>query len=241
MKDLANELKGRSCLVFLDLEGTQFSHELIELGAVIGILNEEGRIKKTLKPFRVYVKAIRPVGKVVKDLTGITDQFLAKNGISFADAMSQFRDYVGKYWDKCSFVTFGNHDLVIFNDSARMNPSFKAPYVRHIRNRYFDYSAWLFKYAQSEQGNPLSLEHYLELFEVQFSGKEHDAADDAYNLLRLYDTVLDRKDILEREYKKTLARAKKLPKPIKDAIDKLNAGESVTPEDWDNLIKESIR
>ena len=241
MKDLENILRGKKSLTFVDLEGAQYSHELIEIGAVVGVLGENGRIKHSTEPFKVYVKSIRPVGRVVKDLTGISDQFLSKKGLNYPDAMNAFREYVGKHWDRTLFVTYGNHDLVILNDTEQFHPSYKAPYVRQIRNRYWDFGAWLCGYVQSDQGNPYSLSHALELFGVSFKGQEHDAIDDAYNLMRLYEAVLERKDIMLEEYQKTLARNRKLPAPVKSVMDLLNNGQTVTPEEYKKIIEEVLK
>ena len=53
----------------------------------------------------------------------------------------------------------------------------------------------------------------------------------------LYQAVLDRKDILEREYLKTLSRLKKTPEPIRAIVQRLMKGETVGPDD----LKEEIR
>ena len=73
MKKFERLLKGHKSLVFLDFEGTQFSHEMIAIGAMHVSIDRNGYIKKHKKPFRIYVKAHNRVGKIVTDLTGITD------------------------------------------------------------------------------------------------------------------------------------------------------------------------
>ena len=40
MKQLLKALRGRQCLVFLDVEATQIHHEIIEIGAVKALLDE---------------------------------------------------------------------------------------------------------------------------------------------------------------------------------------------------------
>ena len=46
MKYLEKHLNKRKILCFLDLEGTQFSHEMIALGAVKVDIKKDGSIKK---------------------------------------------------------------------------------------------------------------------------------------------------------------------------------------------------
>ena len=82
MKKFERLLKGHKSLVFLDFEGTQFSHEMIAIGAVHVVIDRNGYIKRSKKPFKVYVKAHNRVGKIVTDLTGITDEMLKQKGVS---------------------------------------------------------------------------------------------------------------------------------------------------------------
>ena len=95
MKKFERLLKGHKSLVFLDFEGTQFSHEMIAIGAVHAVIDRHGYIKKSKKPFRIYVKAHNRVGKIVTDLTGITEDMLKQKGVTFFTAMSELRKYVG--------------------------------------------------------------------------------------------------------------------------------------------------
>ena len=46
MQALEKILKGRKSLCFIDLEGTQFSHEMIAIGAVKVDVRRDGSIKK---------------------------------------------------------------------------------------------------------------------------------------------------------------------------------------------------
>ena len=47
MKKFERLLKGHKSLVFLDFEGTQFSHEMIAIGAVHAVIDRHGYIKKS--------------------------------------------------------------------------------------------------------------------------------------------------------------------------------------------------
>ena len=57
MKILDRKLRKKRTLVFVDLEGTGYSHEMIEIGAYLTTLNEDGTIKKVHAPFKRYVLA----------------------------------------------------------------------------------------------------------------------------------------------------------------------------------------
>jgi DNA polymerase III epsilon subunit-like protein len=241
MKALEKIIKDRRALVFLDLEGTQLSHEMIEIGAYTATLNDDLTVKKVLAPFQMYVKAHHPIGGVVIKMTGITQKTLDEKGEPFPYVLAQFRKYVGKYWGKCMFVTFGNHDLRIVNQSV-LNNFDSDPEIAHIINKGdFDYSLFLQQYIQDANSNPLSLTNYLKVFEVPFEGRAHDALADAFNLLDLYKAFLAKPDIVAREYKKTLSHVHHMASPVNKVITELNAGKTISPEDWEKAIEDSLK
>ena len=88
-------LKKHHYAVFMDFEGTQFSHEMIAIGAVVCTLNKDGTIKHYKKPFKTYVKAKNKIGTYVMNLTGITQELLDKKGVLFSTAMKEFKKYCG--------------------------------------------------------------------------------------------------------------------------------------------------
>ena len=122
MKKFDKLLKGHKNIVFLDFEGTQFSHEMIAVGAVSCVIDKNSRIKKMKKPFKILVKAKNKVGKYVTTLTGISDELLAKEGVSFAKAIDALKKYVGIPFKKSSFVTFSLLDTTFFSALAEPSP-----------------------------------------------------------------------------------------------------------------------
>ena len=241
MKILDRKLRKKRTLVFVDLEGTGFSHEMIEIGAYLATLNEDGTIKKVGAPFKRYVLAHHPIGHFVENMTHITQKLLEKEGKPFAEVLREFRKYVGKHWDDALFVTFGNHDMVIFHRSLEENEDASEVIVKYINKNNLDFSAFLAPYVQDLNGNPLSLANYLKVFGVPFEGRAHDALADAYNLMDLYKAVLEKPDVLIEEYGKTLTHYHHAPVPVAKIIKKLTEGESVTPEDWDTAVAETFK
>lgn len=241
VKALEKIVKDRRALVFLDLEGTQLSHEMIEIGAYLATLNDDLSVKKIYPGFKNYVLATHPIGPVVVKMTGITERLLQKEGRKFSDVEKDFKHYVGRYWEKCLFVTFGSHDLRIVSQSALLSPDSDKNIAHNICHFDFDYSLFLSHYIQDANSNPLSLANYLKIFDVPFEGKAHDALVDAYNLIDLYTAFLKRPDITKKEYKKTLSHVNHAPAPINKIIAKLNTNETVTPAMWDNIIAESLK
>ncbi|MCQ2772891.1 MAG: exonuclease domain-containing protein [Bacilli bacterium] len=243
MKALEKIFKDKTVLVFSDLEGTQFSHEMIEIGAHLVILNKDYTVKKIMKGYSSYVKAKNRIGHVVTELTGITEQLLKEKGRPFPEVFKQFRGYVGKYWNKCKFVTFGTHDLRMINMSVENSHKDDelSELAHYVKKKNFDISAIVGQYIQDQNGNPLSLSNNLKVFKQEFEGTKHSAAADAYNTALLYKAFIENPEIVQEEYKKALTHVHHMPRPINMVISKLFAGESITPEDFDEAIKESLK
>lgn len=240
MLALEKILQHRKTLCFIDLEGTQFSHEMIAIGAVKVSLKKDGSIKKIHRGYYSLVKAKNRVGSVVTELTGITDAEIKAKGVSFRVAVDNLKKYMGRDFSKCLFVTFGSHDVRIFSQSLAHNLDAKKNDVEIIIKHNFDLAEFLNTYLKDDKNNNLSLAHMLEVFKIDFKGKQHNALADALNLAYLYDAFQKNKEILKNEYRKTLGMTRHLPEPIHRAIEKLANGNTVTPEEFDIYIKDSL-
>ena len=240
MKKFERLLKGHKSLVFLDFEGTQFSHEMIAIGAVHAVIDRHGYIKKSKKPFRIYVKAHNRVGKIVTDLTGITEDMLKQKGVTFFTAMSELRKYVGLSFRKSSFITFGNHDMKILSSSISYSFDFPKEIVQCIQQNYIDFSAFISEFMRDDKGNPLSLIRYCDAFGVKQAGPAHDPAVDAENLAWLYDATMRKSNLLLEEYKKVLKTFNHFPVPVAAVLKKLANNEDVTYKEFEEEIRKYI-
>ncbi len=241
-KKLVRGLKGHKVLVFLDFEGTQFSHEMIAIGGLYVTIDiKTGRIKKRKEPFKIYVKAHNKIGSYVTELTGITENTLKEKGVVFDSAMRALKKYCGLNFNKATFITFGNHDMRILNQSIAYNFSYPKEVTSQIQKNYFDFGAFISEYIRDDKGNPMSLVHYCDLFHVPEAGQAHDPEIDAINLANLYDAFNEQKDLVAEEYKKHLRlHNSHLPDPIATVVTKLAAGEDVSAQDFDKEIKKYI-
>ncbi|MDD4006144.1 MAG: exonuclease domain-containing protein [Bacilli bacterium] len=240
MKELKKAIRGRRHLVFLDLEGTQFSHEMIAIGAVHVVLSKEGTIRKTYPGFKRIVLAKNNVGKVVVQLTGITNELMKTQGIPYRQAMDELKKYVGRSYSKSLFITYGNHDLRIISQSVSHNLDANKDDAKFIKSNYLDLASFVSQYIKDEKGNSLSLDNSLKIFGIEFDGTKHDPLDDARNLAKLYDAMHKNPGLLAQEYKKVLAKSKNLPSPLPKVINQLAKGKAVTPEDFEKMIDEYI-
>ncbi len=240
MEIFLKETKNIKALVFMDLEATSPSFEMIEIGAYLAEIDKDGKIKKVHEPFKHYVKAKHPIGHMVTKLTGISEQLLQKEGEDFAYVLSSFRKYVGKFWENCRFVTFAQHDIVIIKSTMEQHREIDPLYARNIYRRHLDLQKLLDTYIQDEHGNPYSLTNYLKVFGLEFDGKAHDAIYDALNLMNLYKVARVSGDVFVREYKKTLACGKNKP-VVKEILKALSNGETVTPEKYSEILENSFK
>ena len=241
MKKLLNSLAGRRYICFLDFEGTQFSHEMIAYGAVMTTINNKGEIKTVKKPIKYYVRAKNKIGKVVEDMTGITDKILLEKGVSFSDAIRALKKYCGLHFQKTTFITFGNHDMRILGNTVSYNLGAPTEITKVIHKNHVDLQAIISEFIKDPNNNPYSLENYLKVFSIPFEGIEHDPEWDAVNLMKLYEAFLKNKDIVLDEYLKVLTKVSHLPLPIKESIKKLATGEDVTSQEFIALAEEYIK
>ena len=240
MKKLSTILKGRKHICFIDFEGTQFSHEMIAFGACFATLTRNGLVKRHKEPIRFYVTAKNKVGKIVEELTGISDYNLKTMGIPFSQALKEIKKYCGLNFSKCLFATFGTHDFRIFNQSIAYNIDADKDIASKISKSFFDVQAFLSDYIKDDHNNCYSLENYLKLFDIPFEGTVHDPKNDAYNLMVLYDTFLKRKDVVLDEYIKLLGKGNKLPEPVKNVMAKLAKGEDVSYQDFVEMARKEL-
>lgn len=241
MKELNQYLKDRKHLIFLDFEGTQLSHEMIALGALkVDINPKTKRSKKIYPTFKKYVVSKAKIGKIVVELTGITDEYLHIHGVSFQSALLQLKKYIKIDYNKCIFVTFGSHDIRILNQSLKNNIKADKDDVKKICANHLDFSNFLSNYIKDEHGNPFSLQNYLKIFNVIPDGIAHDPSYDALNLFKLYEAVLEQPSLVEENYFKLLSKKTNYPYPIQQTLNEIFQGHKVDQDTLYNKVKEYI-
>lgn len=241
MEALLKKTQYSKTLCFLDLEGTQFSHEMIALGAVKVILRKDGTFKRICKGYYSLVKPKNRIGKVVTDLTGITDNDVKKDGKPFRVVIEELKKYLGKEFNKCLFVIYGNHDMRILAQSLAHNLDVKNDDVHIMIKHCFDFLDFASTYVKSPENNAYSLSNMLKVFNVEFKGQQHNALADALNLAYLYEAFIKNKEILKNEYKKVIFHERHFPEPVSKLLQELSEGKNVSPEDFDLFVKESIK
>lgn len=210
MRLLKEEIGEPRELVFLDLEGTQLSHETIAIGACKyfcgpDLLPLPG---KKIQVFKRLIKPQSPVGGVVTILTGITDDRLKTEGITFHKALVELMTFT-KCTGKKVYIAFGNQDLnMLYQSKIRANDQLCQDFYDHIKRNWFDMQAFVSRFVHDERHMTFSQPKLLEIYEAKNLQHAHDPLYDAENLMNLFIQVIKRPDITLREFKKNLLTSK---------------------------------
>lgn len=240
MKQFTKLLKKYKYLVFLDFEGTQYSHEIIAIGAIAVSIKHNGTIKKMYTPFKRFVKAKNNIGSFVTNLTGITEEKLKTEGVRFSIMLKDFKDYLGRKFKSSLFITFGNFDYKMLTQTCTYNLDTPKVIADQIKNNTFDFLSFISTFIRDDNHNPLSLTNYCKTFNLEFEGVAHDPQYDALNLAYLYDAFIKNKDVTYTQYAKYLSTMLHSPDPIKIITKKLLNGEDVSAKEYSEIIKNYI-
>ena len=155
-------IKNKKTLVFLDLEGTQFSHEIIAIGAVKCKIDEKGKIQKgKQKQFKCFVKPLGSIGRFVQNMTGITEQILKEEGVPLETAFSKFKKFVNQPFEQCAFITFGSNDAKMIIDSITRSEPKNAFIGYNVVNNTVDFLMFISQFCKDNKNNNYSLVNYL--------------------------------------------------------------------------------
>lgn len=242
MRLLKEEIGEPRELVFLDLEGTQLSHETIAIGACKyfcgpDLLPLPG---KKIQVFKRLIKPQSPVGGVVTILTGITDDRLKTEGITFHKALVELMTFT-KCTGKKVYITFGNQDLnMLYQSKVRANDQLCQDFYDHIKRNWFDMQAFVSRFVHDERHMTFSQPKLLEIYEAKNLQHAHDPLYDAENLMSLFIQVIKRPDITLREFKKNLLTSKDFFIISKPFIDDLCNGKDVSAIDFNKAIEDYL-
>lgn len=242
MRLLKEEIGEPRELVFLDLEGTQLSHETIAIGACKyfcgpDLLPLPG---KKIQVFKRLIKPQSPVGGVVTILTGITDDRLKTEGITFHKALVELMTFT-KCTGKKVYITFGNQDLnMLYQSKVRANDQLCQDFYDHIKRNWFDMQAFVSRFVHDERHMTFSQPKLLEIYEAKNLQHAHDPLYDAENLMNLFIQVIKRPDITLREFKKNLLTSKDFFIISKPFIDDLCNGKNVSSVDFNKAIEDYL-
>ncbi|HBD06473.1 MAG TPA: hypothetical protein DCY93_03580 [Firmicutes bacterium] len=244
MKLLKETFGKANRILFLDIEGTQIQHEVIEIGAVLVGINGKHQIDDSVEQvvFREFCVAHEPIGKIVTEMTGLTEETLSKKGKTFEDAMRELNKIIGSLGDNLIVATFGNQDEKMLTNSLKFyeENQFVKSFVSYLTNRIWDFSSFINNYIKNDHNQALSLLKLLDKFGLKEYGKAHDPVNDAMNLCNIYGKMVTSSDILAEEYLKVLHHnhGQLINSPVvRKYMDRLVCGENIKFKDFSEELK----
>lgn len=239
MKILGKLLKDKRKVIFFDLEGTQSTSEIIAIGAIKVTLDAKYNINKVSKGFETVVKSQGKVGFFVEKLTGLTDEIVSKQGVSYEVMMKKLLKYIGKDINDYVFVAYGNYDKTMFIKTDLLHNNIHNDFINIMCKNYVDFSKFISQFMKKDGQTYSLIEAIIEL-NGHPVGKQHSALDDTRNLIVLYESVIKNKVMLEQHYRNYIKNDPRLPKPILNVIKKLDSGQNVSPKDFEQYIKDYL-
>ncbi len=239
MKLLKTVLGECDHLLFLDLEGTQFSHETIAIGAVLVDCDKNYKAIGEPTTFKCFVKASTDIGIVITTMTGITEEILEQEGISFSEAMMKLNSFIGKRSNNLRVLTYGNQDCHMLSCSFRLaddKSPFLDSFVKYLLRNNVDVGTFFSRYIRGKKNELVSLTHMREFFSIEPSGNPHDPLVDSLDLYHIYQAFTSDKEIIKKSYKRLLKDSNIIPVPIKNIVVDLLNGKTVKPEDLDRVL-----
>ena len=195
---------------------------------------------KKIQVFKRLIKPQSPVGGVVTILTGITDDRLKTEGITFHKALVELMTFT-KCTGKKVYITFGNQDLnMLYQSKVRANDQLCQDFYDHIKRNWFDMQAFVSRFVHDERHMTFSQPKLLEIYEAKNLQHAHDPLYDAENLMNLFIQVIKRPDITLREFKKNLLTSKDFFIISKPFIDDLCNGKDVSSVDFNKAIEDYL-
>ena len=241
MKLFSNLLKGKRKAIFFDLEGSQFTQEIIAIGAIKAKLDAKGDLVSIeRKTFEVYVKCHGDVGPVVEKLTHINNEKLKNDGLAYHTAMQKFIKFVGKNPEEYAFIAYGSFDkTLLFNTDELNNFPFKE-FDAIVARNYVDYAKFVSQFMKNDSHQTPSLvDAIMYLGGVPYDNV-HDPLCDSQNLVLLFKLMRENKDNLKEQYKRTMLQSP-YPTPIINILKKLNSNQSVTPVDYEQYLNDYFK
>ena len=143
--------------------------EIIQIGAVRVTQDRE-----VADEFQVMVrpKYYRRLNRRVSKLTGIKESRLRDEGISFPDAMEQFRTWCG---EDVIFLTWGFDDITILRENLRL-----FGLAEDWTDRWFN-AQMIFNAQTDGSSSQKALKTAMEIFGIEATRPAHDALGDAYH------------------------------------------------------------
>ncbi len=217
-------LDGSDLVVFLDFEGTQFSHKVISIGLVACKKEKDSLLFDVQNPLRYqrYIQTDDPLGPIVEEMTKINPGLLHEKGIPLHQAILEITKMLRPY--KKKFICYGSLDMKMMHLSIDEKNQTESDFFKNMVKNHFDFHSYLERRITNEKGQSYSIEKLLSLFSLSPEGDFHDSLTDAYNLMKIFSSfVSDEERAVElflRNYKKNPYTSKIDKEIVSQLLDK---------------------
>ncbi|WP_433945543.1 exonuclease domain-containing protein [Paenibacillus sp. SN-8-1] len=167
---------------FTVLRSQQHLAETIEIGAIELKEGQDGTLVMT-NLFHSYVQpSLRPkLSKLTTEFTGVTQEQVNKAPL-FPGAISNFKEWLeGDDYYLCSWGPDDKHQLVRECHAQGVD--------REWLKNYNDIQLPYTRLNGADHGQRIGLKRSLQLEEIPFIGKQHNALDDAFNTAKLFKKI----------------------------------------------------
>lgn len=170
-------------LTCLDLELNQPSKKIVQIGAVIGDTQTGDIVDK----LRIYVNPGEPIDPFITNLCGITQEQIDEKGVTLDEAYLLLK----KFHKKANFInpiTWGGADSQEIYE--QISPELQKNWC--FGRRWIDAKTLFVSQMIAHQNRVDSsgLKDSMKKLGLQFTGRAHDAQDDAENTFTIYHHML---------------------------------------------------
>lgn len=191
-------LDGSDLIVFLDFEGTQFSHKVISIGMVACKKEKDSLLFDAENPMKYqrYILSDDPLGPIVEEMTKINSELLHEKGIPLHQAILEINKMLRPY--KKKFICYGNLDMKMMHLTIDEKNQTESDFFKNMVKNHLDFHSYLEKRITNEKGQSYSIEKLLSLFSLSSDGPFHDPLTDALDLMKIFQAyVMDEEKTID--------------------------------------------
>lgn len=182
-------------IAIIDLEATCtddpslngiFVNEIIEIGLIVWDKKENN-----FDEYQIYVKpTTSEITEFCTKLTGITDEIVQKDGLSFERAMIQLDHILKTYPGLKTWISYGDYDR------NQISCQCCCEIVENPMKIYNHINIKKVAATFSGKKNKFGLGDILKHYGLEFIGNQHCGVDDAYNIALLTSKLVDMRENL---------------------------------------------
>lgn len=137
---------------------------------------------------RIYVNPGEPIAPYITELCGITQEQINKEGVTLAEAYKTLRTFHLQHSEFINPITWGGGDSETLLEQLGPDNSENWPFGR----RWIDAKTLAVSRMIARENKVLSggLSSVMKRYHLKFTGRKHDAQDDAENTFKMYHHML---------------------------------------------------